>query len=182
MNRKMTNQFMAVVVMVISLLGCGSFAFAEEGTVKAMAPWKGQGFVFPVGEDTAYMVAVYSGTMFVEDAKGALHQGSIVCPGTAEGNFKTMTKTGQGRCIITNEDGDRIYARFSCTGDMEGCRGTFKLDGGTGRFAGITGEGEMVSQLQARAVTVVAGYDPVRQESEGVIVWPKLKYNIPEAK
>jgi len=182
MNRKMTNKLLAVVVMVISILGYGAFAFAEEGTVKAVAPWKGQGFAFPVGPDEVYMVAVYSGTMFVEDAKGALHQGSIVCPGTVEGNLKTMTKTGQGRCIITNEDGDRIYARFSCTGDMEGCRGTFKLDGGTGRFAGITGEGEAVSQLQGRAVTVVAGFDPVHQVSEGIIVWPKLKYNIPEAK
>ncbi len=181
MNRKMINTLLAAVVMITSV-GFGSFAFAEEGTVRAMAPWKGQGFAFPVGEDTAYMVAVYSGTMFVEDAKGALHAGSIVCPGTVEGNFKTMTKTGQGRCIITNEDGDRIYARFTCKGDMEGCRGTFKLDGGTGRFSGITGEGEMVSQLQARAVTVVAGFDPAHQVSEGVIVWPKLKYNIPEAK
>ena len=53
MNRKMTNKLLAVVVIVISILGGGSFAFAEEGTVRAMAPWKGQGFVFPVGEDMA---------------------------------------------------------------------------------------------------------------------------------
>lgn len=182
MNRKMINKLLAAVLIGTSVLGFGAMAFAEEGTVRAMAPWKGQGFAFPVGEDTVYMVAVYSGTMFVEDAKGALHEGSIVCPGTVEGNLKTMTKTGQGRCIITNEDGDRIYGRFNCTGDMQGCQGTFKLDGGTGRFAGITGEGEMVSQLQGRAVTVVAGYDPAHQVSEGIMVWPKLKYSIPEAK
>ena len=174
--------FMAAAVLVVAVLGGGAAAFAEEGTVRAVAPWKGQGFAFPVGPDEVYMVAVYSGTMFVDDGKGSLHAASIVCPGTVQGDFKTMTKTGQGRCIITNEDGDRVYARFSCTGDMEGCRGTFKLDGGTGRFAGITGEGEMVSQLQGRAVTVVAGYDAAQQTSEGIIVWPKLKYSIPEAK
>jgi len=179
---KQMGRFIAAVASVVVVLGWGVLAFAEEGTVKAMAPWKGQGFMFPVGEDLVYMVAVYSGTMFVEDAKGALHAGSIVCPATAEGNFKTMTKSAQGRCIITNEDGDRVYGRFSCTGDMESCRGTFKLYGGTGKFAGITGEGEMVSQLQARAVTVVAGYDPAHQLSEGIAVWPKLTYKIPAAK
>ena len=174
--------FMAAAVLVVAVLGGGASVFAEEGTVRAVAPWKGQGFAFPVGPDEVYMVAVYSGTMFVDDGKGSLHAASIVCPGTVQGDFKTMTKTGQGRCIITNEDGDRVYARFSCVGDMEGCRGTFKLDGGTGKYAGITGEGEMVSQLQGRAVTVVAGYDAAQQVSEGIVVWPKLKYSIPEAK
>lgn len=168
----------AFLVMAFAAFeGC---AVAEEGTIKAMAPWGGQGYVFPIGDDRAYMVAVYSGTMYVEDSKGALHAGSIVCPATVEGNLKTMTKSAQGHCIISNIDGDRVYARFNCTGDMENCRGPFTVESGTGKFAGITGEGEMVSQLESRAAVVVEGFVPARQAIEGIVWWPKLTYKIPE--
>lgn len=170
----------AVLAALALLVGSGSVAGAEEGTVKATATWRARSFVFPVGQDQAYLVGVYSGTFFVDDGKGALHAASIVCPATAEGDLKTMTKTGQGRCILTDEDGNRIYARFSCTGDLEGCRGPFKIEGGTGRFEGITGEGEMISRILVRQMTTVTGFETAEQEGEGVAVWPSLTYRIPE--
>lgn len=171
----------AVVLAVLAtVVSYGAVAGAEEGTVKAAATWKGRSFVFPVGQDQAYLVGVYSGTLYVDDGKGALHAASIVCPATAEGDLKSMTKTGQGRCVLTDEDGDRIYARFSCSGDLEGCRGPFKIEGGTGRFAGITGEGEMISRILVRQMTTVAGFETVEQEGEGIALWPSLAYRIPE--
>ena len=176
MKRAVTWLSVGLVAMV--MLGAGLSASAEEGTVKAVAPWQGQGYAFPIGEDRVYMVAVFSGTIFVDDGKGPLHSGSIVCPATMEGDLNTMTKTGQGHCILTNVDGDRAFAHFTCTGDPEGCRGPFTLDGGTGRFAGITGEGEMVSQIQRRTITTVVGYESARQVTEGIAVWPNLSYKI----
>ena len=171
----------AVVLAVLAtVVSYGAVAGAEEGTVKAAATWKGRSFVFPVGQDQAYLVGVYSGTLYVDDGKGALHAASIVCPATAEGDLKSMTKTGQGRCVLTDEDGNRIYARFSCSGDLEGCRGPFKIEGGTGRFAGITGEGEMISRILVRQMTTVAGFETVEQEGEGIALWPSLAYRIPE--
>ncbi|MGE3151652.1 MAG: hypothetical protein AB7G48_10450 [Nitrospiraceae bacterium] len=170
----------AVLAALAMFVGSGSVVGAEEGTVKATATWRARSFVFPVGQDQAYLVGVYSGTFFVDDGKGALHAASIVCPATAEGDLKTMTKTGQGRCILTDEDGNRIYARFSCTGDLEGCRGPFKIEGGTGRFEGITGEGEMISRILVRQMTTVTGFETAEQEGEGVAVWPSLTYRIPE--
>ena len=177
-----TVRLVAAMVVALAVAGFGVAALAGEGTVKAMAPWRGQGYAFPVGEDQVYMVAVYSGVMFVDDGKGPLHEASIVCPGTVNGNMKTMTKTGEGRCIITDGDGDRVYASFTCKGDPEGCRGPFKLVSGTGKFAGITGEGEMISRIQGRQVMVVAGYEGAQQLGEGVAVWPKLTYKIPSSK
>ena len=171
-----------LLVMMLFVIGAGTAAFAEEGTVKATAPWKGRGYAFPIGEDRVYMVAVFSGTLFADDGEGPIHSATIVCPGSMEGDMKTMTKTGQGHCIITDGDGDRIYAHFTCAGDPEGCRGPFHLKEGTGKFAGITGEGEFISRIQARQITTVAGYDPAQQISEGVAVWPKLTYSIPREK
>jgi len=51
---------MAAVVVTTGLV---SGAAAEEGSVKAVATWKGRSFVFPVGPAEAYLVGVYSGTL-----------------------------------------------------------------------------------------------------------------------
>lgn len=181
MDRTMIKKVLAVVVMATGVLGFGLLAFSEEGSVKAVATWKSRAFVFPVGNDQAYLVGVYSGVLYVDDGKGPLHEGSIVCPATAEGDLKKGTKSGQGRCILTDDDGNRVYARFTCTGDLEGCRGPFTIEGGTGKFAGITGEGEMISRIQVRQLTTVVGYDTAEQQGEGVAVWPSLSYQIPSA-
>lgn len=171
--------FMATVILGLIVIGVGISSAAEEKTVQATSPWRAQGHVFPISNDEVYLVGVFTGTLFVTNDRGALNSGSIVCPGTMNGNMKTNTKSGQGHCIITDADGDRVYAHFTCTGDPQSCRGPFNLDGGTGKFAGITGQGEMISHMQASQTKTVAGYETSQLLSEGVAVWPKLTYNIP---
>lgn len=171
---------MAVLAVIVAVAGFGAVAEAKEGTLKAVAAWKGRAFVFPTGPEQAYLVGVYTGTLYAEDGEGALHAADIVCPATAEGDLKAMTKTGQGRCILTDEEGDRVYARFTCQGDLEGCRGPFTIQGGTGKFTGITGEGEMISRIQVRKLTTVVGFETAEQEGEGVAIWPTLTYHIPD--
>ena len=166
-----------VASVVITLAGS---AGAEEGTVRATAAWESQGYAFPSGEDQAYMVAVYAGVMFVDGGKGSLEAASVVCPGTLDANLAKGTKTGEGRCTITDVDGDRVFARYSCSGDiLESCRGPFTIVSGTGKFAGITGGGEMISRVQARQFTAFAGMENVHQQGVGVAVWPALQYKTP---
>jgi len=179
----MTNALRVLMITMIlgfGLLIFGTFVMAEERVIQAMAHWSGEGHPFPIGNDRVYMVAVYSGTIFVDKGEGVLHAASIVCPATVEVDLLTGKKSGQGHCIITNQDGDRVYADYTCTGDLKGCAGPFTLVGGTGKFTGITGEGEMISQLQARAFVVVEGFESARQHGEGVAFWPKLTYRIPD--
>jgi hypothetical protein len=47
--------------------------------------------------------------------------------------------TGHGTCTFTDADGDNIFTPYNSTG---GRGGTFEVAGGTGKFAGITGNGE----------------------------------------
>jgi hypothetical protein len=176
----MKTMVVAVFAVLVSAISVCAVADAEEGTVNAAATWKGRSFAFPVGQDQVYLVGVYSGTFFVNDGKGALHTASIVCPATAEGDLKSMTKTGQGRCILTDEDGNRVYAKFACKGDLEGCRGPFSIVGGTGKFDGITGEGEMISRILVRQGTTVTGFQNAEQEGDGIATWPSLTYQIPD--
>ena len=179
MKRLKKSGWAVAAVVVSAMLILMGIAQAEEGTVKATAAWEGQGYAFPVGEDQAYTVAVYAGVMFVDDGKGSLDAASIVCPGTIEGNLAKGTKTGDGRCIITDRDGDRVFARFTCSGDLDGCRGPFTIAGGTGKFTGISGGGEMISRIQARQITTYAGLDDVQHQGAGLAVWPALHYKIP---
>jgi len=178
--KKVRFKMLALAMMpILVAAGLITDAWAEEVEVKAVATWKARSFIFPVAPDEAYLVGVYSGILYVDDGKGSLHASSIVCPATAEGDLKKKTRTGQGRCILTDEDGNRVYARFTCAGDLESCRGPFKIVGGTGRFSGITGEGEMISRVQVQQLTTVVGFDTAEQEGEGVAVWPSLRYKIP---
>jgi hypothetical protein len=61
---KTTWWFLLVLVLSIAVLEERGIALAEQKVVKAMAPWKGEGFAFPIGEDRVYMVAVYTGILF----------------------------------------------------------------------------------------------------------------------
>ena len=165
--KRLVSGIMTMTILVATIVMLSGYGYAEEGTVKAMSPWKGQGFAFPVGPSEVYMVAVYSGVMLVDDGKGPLHAASIVCPGTVDADMKKGTKTGYGKCVITGESGDRVFAEMHCTGDVEGCQGTFKITGGTGKFAGITGEGEMISKIQAREITMISGVETAHQLGRG---------------
>ncbi|MDH4193988.1 MAG: hypothetical protein OEV70_07550, partial [Nitrospirota bacterium] len=105
---KTTWWVLLVMALSIAVLGERGIAVAEQKEVKAMAPWEGEGFAFPIGNDRVYMVAVFTGIMFVEDGEGALHAGSLVCPATVEADLKTATKSGRGHCIISNTEGERV--------------------------------------------------------------------------
>lgn len=72
---KHKSVFISLMCMGLLVLGLQVPAFAEQATVKATAPWKGEGFAFPIGENRVYMVAVFSGILFVEDSRGPCTRG-----------------------------------------------------------------------------------------------------------
>ena len=181
MTHVMKSAWSIAVGVASVLIAFAGISQAEEGTVRVTAAWESQGYAFPVGEDQSYMVAVYTGVMFVDGGKGSLEAASVVCPGTLDANLAKGTKMGEGRCTITDADGDRVFARYSCSGDiLESCRGPFTLLSGTGKFAVITGGGEMIVRVQARQFTAFAGMENVHQQGIGAAVWPALQYKIPE--
>jgi hypothetical protein len=62
----------------------------------------------------------------------------VRCVGMEEGpGIGKMT--GHGTCTYTDTDGDNIFMPYNA---KEGRRGTYEVAGGTGKFAGITGNGE----------------------------------------
>jgi len=169
--------------LVIALFLAGSFApvhAAQEETVNAVAVIEGVGQVYEIAPGRALFLGGFAGTIFVEDAVGALNAGKIVCPGSLEIELEGAQQTGSGHCIITNAEGSRIFARWDCEGVHSiGCRGNFELVGGTGEFIGISGESEFVIRSAVRELTVDALRGEVTEAVLGLISWNQFTYRIP---
>jgi hypothetical protein len=154
-------------------------AAAEEATVKAFVAWQGSGQTLQTAVNEATFIGSISGTVYVETEKGPVAGGQMVCPATVRIDLESGAQSGTGRCVMTAEDGARLFGEFSCAGfHLIGCDGDFTLTGGTGRFAGITGGGRGVLRAGERTLTPVAGAGVV-ETGRGILFWPALSYKLP---
>ena len=175
-----TRGAIGAVVAGAVILGAGSgLGHAEEGTVQALSSWQARVRVFVTGPQQAFMLGAFGGRLFVERESGALDAAQLMCPATIEADYEAKVQRGQGRCVITTRGGDRVFARWTCSGQPDtGCAGKFTLTAGTGRLQGITGEGDLVLRLVWSEILQMD-----RQETEydlaGLAVWPALRYRIP---
>jgi hypothetical protein len=95
-------------------------------------------------------------------------------------NLNNGQQSGEGRCLITARDGAKVYAIWRCAGEhLSGCTGTFTLNGGTGRFKGITGHSDFEVRSELAELATTAGEQSVAGTASGVAVWPALTYKIP---
>ena len=177
MRRMMTAAATLAIWIAAAANGWG----AEEGTVKASAVWMGQGRIIPTGQGTLfYFAGTFSGILFVDDAKGALHMMKVVCPGTLEVDVNGGKQQGQGRCLLSSADGGNVYAQWTCAGTHQvDCKGPFVLTGGSGRFAGITGRGDFLVRTAIAHVGIGPPSEGVQESSAGIAEWPALQYRIP---
>jgi hypothetical protein len=180
---RMSSKAMRIGVVALALALAGGAAnalAAEEETVRAMAAWQGQGKFFPVGAEEALFVGEFGGIFFVEDRRGALDAARIVCPGTVNMNRISGAQSGEGRCVLTDRNNNQIFAKWACVGMFgTGCSGRFTLVGGTGRFQGIAGEGEISIRSAILEGANQASDGSVRETAAGIAVWPALRYRIP---
>ena len=168
-----------VLALFLGVFFLASQALGAENTVKAMATWQAQGLVTQVDKDQALMVGALMGALFIDGGQGELDASTLLCPGTVELNLNTGERNGQGRCIITDKSGDKIYAKWACRGNEKGCKGPFNLVGGTGKFMGISGENAWLLRIAMRAMAGAVSDDSFQQVAAGLAVWPKLQYRLP---
>ncbi len=153
---------------------------AEEGAVQALAPWHGEGTIYMIGTNEALFLGNFSGIVYAQGRKGALDAAAIVCPGTTHVNLTDKSMAGEGRCIITTQDKQKIYAEWKCSGAFGvGCTGRFRLTGGTGKFVDITGESDFLIRSGLWEIETAYGSDVASHSSAGLAQWPELRYRIP---
>jgi hypothetical protein len=166
-------------VLALALVVGAAAAGAEEGTIRATAPWKAQARVFITGAQQATMLGVLTGRLVVEQEPRALDGAQLLCPATFEADFAAQSHRGEGRCILTLAGGERIFGRWTCTGQTDhGCAGRVALTEGTGAYQGVTGEGDFTLGMKlselVRSDQLVSDY-----ELTGVMTWPGLRYRKP---
>lgn len=168
-----------LVALFLAVFFAGTQALAEERTVKAMATWQAQGLVTQVDKDQALMVGALMGALFIDGGHGQLDASALLCPGSIVLNLNTGARSGQGRCVITDKEGDKIYAKWSSRGNEKGMKGPFNFVGGTGKFMGISGENSWILRIAMRAMAGAVSDDSFQQVAAGLAVWPKLQYKLP---
>ncbi len=170
----------AAMAVTMSLGLTAAVHAAEENTIEAFASWQGEGTLIPMGPNPAVMVATLSGVVYIQTEQGPLRSGTIICPATAEISLDDGKQTARGRCAWTANDGDRVFAEWTCAGrHMIGCKGDYTLTGGTGRFEGVTGGGPIVLRSEIGTIAADASGQAIERTTTGILYWPALKYTIP---
>ena len=178
MTSSMRLSVFALFAALFAILGSADAFAAKEATVRATAVWQGEATAVRVGDKEALINGVFEGIMFIEDSKGDLNMAKMVCPVSM-----TMqpdgAQTGQGGCMLIAQDGDQVFAKWTCKGEyLKGCAGQFTLNGGSGKFKGISGGG-LFGLRGTMQETMPGGPGIVTQTVIGLAVWPELKYKLP---
>ena len=161
-------------------LGARDAAASEEGVVKGSAAWVGKGRVFQTGAKEGLFIGAFGGILYLESATGALDRVKMLCPGTVEMNLETGAQDGEGKCVMTDANGDNAFADWACAGKSPGgCEGSFTVTAGTGKLQGIKGQSPLKARTAIREILVDLKSGAVAETGAGLLVLPELKYSLP---
>ncbi len=164
----------------IGMAATATAVASEEQTIDAFSVWHARGHVFKMGDNIGMFVGALQGPFFIETPEGPVGAGKIICPGLFKVSLEDGSQTGEGGCLITGEKGAQIFANWACSGyHLIGCKGEFTLNGGTGRFSGITGGGPIVVRTTIREIAVQANENPDVEAAIGIAFWKGLRYELP---
>jgi len=173
------SQVSCVLAAAVFALGVAGPARADEGKVKVLAPWQGEGQVFQIEPGKVMFLGRFDGIMYVEDGKGPLDGAPFVCPGTQVIEVDKGSMVASGHCMVTPSEEEEVFAKWSCAGQAGTCKGRLEFTGGTGRFEGITGGGDMTVRTVLSDLATDASRGEVVRTAAGLAVWPELVYRFP---
>lgn len=180
----MKRRFQAIASALL-VAGCTFAAFvteamAEQQTINAFSSWQARGQMFDTGPDQMTFVGSFAGMIYVDTEKGPLDAGYMICPAIFEFEVKSGVQTGKGHCAIATRDDERVYADLNCTGVVGvGCKGTFTLTAGTGKFEGVTGSGNVTIRSTLHESANLAG-NTIEQGVTGIIYWRNFTFKLKE--
>ena len=126
-----------VLFAIASIMFISGAAYADiskTGVIQFHTGWGCDYFTTPGANDTAVGGVSCQGFTFSSDGSGLLHEGIAGCYGAFDINGDM-----DGKCSWSDSDGDHIYTNFK--GNAGTNEGTNYITGGTGKYAGITGQG-----------------------------------------
>jgi hypothetical protein len=166
--------------LVAGLMLAQSTAWAaEEDTVQAAIPWDAEGEVYNVGPTTVAFLGSLRGIIYVENSRGEMHEGFVVCPVVQRIDLATGETDATGHCEITASADSVLYAKMTCKGEPGSCVGEFTLTAGEGKFAGVSGKGRLRVRSPIRALVADVASGSMLRVGSGLAIINDLKYSIP---
>ncbi|MFW2404507.1 MAG: hypothetical protein ACN4GT_07055 [Gammaproteobacteria bacterium] len=176
MSVKRSYLISAIAVLLMNL---SPLQAAEQDTVQAVIPWEAEGRVFQVGTNTMLFLGALEGIMYVESSRGEMHEAFVMCPIVQKLDIDSGKTEAEGHCEITAGAEDVVYADMSCKGEVGSCKGSFKLTGGEGEFAGVSGSGELRVRSPIRTLVADMAAGAVLRVGAGLATVKNLNYRIP---
>jgi len=177
-----TIGFSSVLFVVTVALAAAPGAEAQEQTLDGFMAWEGAGAVYESGPDEGTFVGAISGTLFIQTEKGPAAAGAMVCPVLLEIDLRDATQHGEGKCVVTGDDGAKAFTAWTCRGVHRiGCDGEMTLTGGSGRLQGITGKGALsVRTINGVGVTNAMAGGAVAEGLRGLLTPEEMTYSLPQ--
>ncbi len=155
-------------------------AAAEEKTISVTIPWSGEGRIYQIGVDQAQFLGHLDGIAYAESPSGQLDEGLVSCPIVQYIGTKNAKTSGRGHCTIILSGEDAVFAEFTCSGQVGGCKGEFRLTGGTGRFKGVTGSSKLVIRSPLSEIAMDMANGAIVRTGSGLARLPELKFTLPD--
>ncbi len=168
-----------LALATLAFAGWSTAALAETRTISAIIPWQGQGQLFPITADKLKFLGAFEGIMYVETAEGDMNEAFVRCPIVQTIDAADRTTSASGNCVITVSPDDAVFAEISCNGVAGLCEGDFKLTGGTGRFAGVSGSGKMTVRSPVHALAANLSDGTLVHAAAGLLKIPELRVRMP---
>jgi hypothetical protein len=134
---------LAVVVSGLSIATLctqvGAQQLPKSGSISFHTGWKDAPDGNEVSDKRVQGHGRTVGVTFNDKAQGPLHLGPANCSYA----FEVSESAGvtKGYCTFGDADGDRLFTEFTGNITSAGASGTNQIRGGTGKYAGITGNG-----------------------------------------
>ena len=173
------NRIYLVLVTTLLLLALSPAQAARQDTVQVVIPWEAEGQVFQVDTHTMLFLGAMEGVMYVESSRGEMHEAFVMCPIMQKLDLETGATDAPGRCEISASPVDVLYAKLSCKGQVGDCKGEFTLIDGEGKFAGISGAGELRVRSPMHGLIADLGSGAILRVGSGLAIVNDLKYRIP---
>ena len=147
------NSFAAMAA--VSVMFGATLTQAEQKAESGMDNMVSDNKIIELEKGHTVILISEKGIETTDDPSGATNMTNNDCIGMFE-SFPDNTYKGNGYCIETDKDGDKVFNRWTASSDMKESR--YEIVGGTGKFEGVNGGGtavdtEISGGPQGRTVT-----------------------------
>ena len=160
----MKKTILALILSIALLAAFGTEVKAQipkEGTGSQTWAWSGTFKALPMGQERVEMTYDVMGAVIADTSEDLFHNSSFRCIGALHAVKAEYIETGF--CVSTRPDGDQVFFTFKDIGKLGVgvTKGTWTIVGGTGKLAGIQGEGEYTcTDVRPAAEGTFQGYCP----------------------